>query len=134
MGRAERRRVERQERKRKQDCAAAVDQGVVRTALLKKQIADQVDRELGDRYYQKACKETCDNAYCIMLCSVALALHDCNPAWGCGAIGKRLQAAMDYVDRFTSEYRGDIKAYLKKVEEETGLAITVDSQAKGSNQ
>lgn len=130
MGRAERRRMERQERRRKPNQTATVNQNVIGTALLKKRLSDQIDRELGDKYYQQACKESCDNTYYIMLCSAALALHDCNPAWGCEAIGKRLQLTMDYIDRFASEYEGDIRAYLEKVEEETGLTITVDSQPK----
>ncbi len=126
MGRAERRRAERQ--KKKQDNrAAAVDQNMIRTSLLKKQLSDQIDRELGNKYYQQACKESCDNMYYIVLCSMALALHDCNPAWTCSAIGKRLQLTMDYIDRFANEYDGDIKAYMAKVEDETGLKITVDS-------
>lgn len=61
---------------------------------------------------------------------MALALKDCNPAWGSEAIGKRLQLTMNYVDRFANEYDGDIKRYLKDVEDRTDLVITVDLKEK----
>lgn len=130
MSRAERRRAEREAKKQNQIKSAAVNNNVVGTALLKKQLTDQIDRELGNRYYQQACKDACDNSYYILLCSMALALKDCNPAWGSEAIGKRLQLTMNYVDRFANEYDGDIKKYLKDVEERTDLIITVDSKEK----
>lgn len=99
-----------------------------------RQLTDEIDRELGKKYYRKASKEACDNAYYILLCSEALALHDHNPAWGSEAIGKRLQATMDYVERFAKEYEGNLAAYIKRVEDETGLQITVDSTPVGGTE
>lgn len=131
MNRAERRRAERQKAKSGQ---AAVQKEEIVAAVLKRQLTDEIDRELGKKYYRKASKEACDNAYYILLCSEALALHDHNPAWGSEAIGKRLQATMDYVERFAKEYEGNLAAYIKRVEDETGLQITVDSTPVGGTE
>lgn len=130
MTRAERRRMERETGKQKPTPTSNIPSSTINTALYKQQLTEQIDRELSHKYYQQACKESCDNTYYIMLCSMALALHDCNPQWSCEPIARRLQLTMDYVDKFSKEYDGDIEAYLQRVEDETGLKITVDSKSK----
>lgn len=130
MSRAERRRAEREARKMPKRNAEYTED--IATAILKNHITSQVDKELHDKYYEMACKEKCDNTYYIILCSLALALHDCNPSWGCNAIGKRLCKMMEYVDRFPTEYGGDLSKYLKAASEITGIDIEVDSVSKES--
>lgn len=129
MSRADRRRQERLQKKEGQE-VPRITRDMISAAVWKHQLTQDIDRELGNRYYQQASKEACDNIYYILLCSEAMALHDCNPSWGSEAIGKRLQITMDYVNRFPNEYQGDIAAYIKNVEEKTGLEITVDSRPK----
>lgn len=41
---------------------------------------------------------------------------------------------MDYVERFAKEYEGNLAAYIKRVEDETGLQITVDSTPVGGTE
>lgn len=125
MSRAERRRQERLQKKEGQ--GSTITREMIHAAVWKNQLTQDIDRELGNRYYQQASKEACDNIYYIMLCSEAMALHDCCRTWGSEAIGKRLQVTMDYIDRFPATYQGNIAAYIRDVEAATGLQITVDS-------
>ena len=136
MGRAEYRRAQRAASKKKNatEPPALISEQMISRALWEKQLTEKIDRELGNRYYRQASKESCDNMYYIMMCSMALVLHDCNPNWGSEPIGKRLQLTMEYVDRFAKEWNGDIQGYIKKVEEETGLIITVDSVPAGEGE
>lgn len=76
MTRAQRRRAEREAKKGNK----AVEQRItgaeesIRIALLKENIARDVDRKLYDKYYQKANKDAVDNIYSIILTSFGLAL------------------------------------------------------------
>lgn len=83
MTRAQRRRAEREAKKGNK----AVEQRItgaeesIRIALLKENIARDVDRKLYDKYYQKANKDAVDNIYSIILTSFGLALADTCPNW-----------------------------------------------------
>lgn len=99
----------------------------VRIALLKENIARDVDRKLYDKYYQKANKDAVDNIYSIILTSFGLALADTCPNWKAEAIAKRMQKTMDYVDKFSKEYNGDIERFMKELEDRTGFSFEIDS-------
>lgn len=83
MTRAQRRRAEREAKKGNK----VVEQRItgaeesIRIALLKENIARDVDRKLYDKYYQKANKDAVDNIYSIILTSFGLALADTCPNW-----------------------------------------------------
>lgn len=132
MSRAERRRAEREAKKG----TKAVEQRIsgfeesVRIAVLKENITRDVDRKLYDKYYRKANKDAVDNIYKIVLTSFGLALADTCPSWGSVAIAKRIQKTMDYVDKFTREYDGDINRFMKELEERTGFSFDVDSVSR----
>lgn len=74
MTRAQRRRAEREAKKGNK----VVEQRItgaeesIRIALLKENIARDVDRKLYDKYYQKANKDAVDNIYSIILTSLDL--------------------------------------------------------------
>ena len=93
MTRAQRRRAEREAKKGNK----VVEQRItgaeesIRIALLKENIARDVDRKLYDKYYQKANKDAVDNIYSIILTSFGLALADTCPNWKAEAIAKRIQ-------------------------------------------
>lgn len=129
MSRAARRRAEREAKKGNK----AVEQRIagaeesVRLAVLKENIARDVDRKLYDKYYQKANKDAVDNIYKIVLTSFGMALADTCPGWGAVAIAKRMQKTMDYVDKFSKEYDGDIDRFMKELEDRTGFSFEVDS-------
>ena len=97
MTRAQRRRAEREAKKGNK----AVEQRItgaeesIRIALLKENIARDVDRKLYDKYYQKANKDAVDNIYSIILTSFGLALADTCPNWKAEAIAKRIQKTME---------------------------------------
>lgn len=119
MSRAARRRAEREAKKGnkivEQRIAGAEES--VRLAVLKENIARDVDRKLYDKYYQKANKDAVDNIYRIVLTSFGMALADTCPGWGSVAIAKRMQKTMDYVDKFSKEYDGDIVRFMKELED-----------------
>lgn len=129
MSRAARRRAEREAKKGnkivEQRIAGAEES--VRLAVLKENIARDVDRKLYDKYYQKANKDAVDNIYRIVLTSFGMALADTCPGWGSVAIAKRMQKTMDYVDKFSKEYDGDIVRFMKELEDRTGFSFEVDS-------
>lgn len=129
MTRAQRRRAEREAKKGnkvvEQRIAGAEES--IRIALLKENIARDVDRKLYDKYYQKANKDAVDNIYSIILTSFGLALADTCPNWKAEAIAKRIQKTMDYVDKFSKEYGGDIERFMKELEDRTGFSFEIDS-------
>lgn len=93
MTRAQRRRAEREAKKGNK----VVEQRItgaeesIRIALLKENIARDVDRKLYDKYYQKANKDAVDNIYSIILTSFGLAL-----------IGRLKQSPNEYRKQWTT--------------------------------
>lgn len=98
MTRAQRRRAEREAKKGNK----AVEQRItgaeesIRIALLKENIARDVDRKLYDKYYQKANKDAVDNIYSIILTSFGLALADLV------LIGRLKQSPNEYRKQWTT--------------------------------
>ena len=128
MTRAQRRRAEREAKKGNKVVEQRIT-GVeesIRIALLKENIARDVDRKLYDKYYQKANKD----AVGIILTSFGLALADTCPNWKAEAIAKRIQKTMDYVDKFSKEYDGDIERFMKELEDRTGFSFEIDSVSR----
>lgn len=129
MTRAQRRRAEREAKKGTQAVERRISgyEESVRIAALKEGLTHEIDRKLYNKYYEKANKDAVDNIYSIVLASFAFALADTCPSWGAVGIGKRIQKTMEYVERFTNEYNGDIERFKAELEERTGFSFDVDS-------
>ncbi len=134
MTRAQRRRAEREAKKGTQATERRISgyEQSVRIATLKEELTRDIDRKLYTKYYEKANKDAVDNIYSIVLASFAFAfaLADTCPNWGAVGIAKRIQKTMDYVERFNSEYNGDIVRFKAELEERTGFSFDVDSVSK----
>lgn len=132
MTRAERRRMEREQLKPKREPAVSPD--AIKSALFKKQLTDKIDRELGDKYWDLACKDKTDISYELLLGCQALSLRDKYPECDIDDMAEVIQGTMRYVDRFIAEYEGNLDGFLHHVEDVTGLLITVDSKPKGQEE
>lgn len=131
MSRAQRRRAEREARKSgsilSQTTRISGLENDVRVAVMKSNLTQEIDRKLYNKYYEIANKNAVDNIYKIVLASFGYALADTCPNWGAVAIAKRIQKTMDYVDKFSHEYDGDIDRFMQELEDRTGFSFDVDS-------
>lgn len=108
----------------------AVSPEAIKSALFKKQLTDKIDRELGDKYWDLACKDKTDISHELLLTCESLSLKKNCPDWGCEEIAKVIQDTMWFVDFFRENYEGDLPGFKKYAYEVTDLDIKVDSKPK----